>query len=252
MTSNVQLENGYTRIANELLEIIYGTNFNATQIKILLVVIRYTYGFNRKSHSISLTFLSNATGISKRYVSNELNKLISNNVILVKENYTVIKSRELRLNKNYSQWKGYRTILQQVNDTSTDEEPINTTDEQLFNTTDEQYFHQERKTKENIKEIYISLVDYLNLKANKNYKSTTKKTQSLIDARLREGFTLDDFKKVIDIKTVQWLNDPEMNKYLRPETLFGTKFESYLNEIILEVETELPAYGNSRGSDKRL
>lgn len=41
---------------------------------------------------------------------------------------------------------------------------------------------------------------------------------------------MEDFEKVIDTKTAQWLNDPIMNKFLRPETLFGPKFESYLNE----------------------
>ena len=81
------------------------------------------------------------------------------------------------------------------------------------------------------KNIYIveQIVDYLNEKCKTNYKSTTKKTKSLIKARLDEGFSLDDFKKVIDIKSKQWLNT-KMEEYLRPETLFGTKFESYLNK----------------------
>ena len=74
------------------------------------------------------------------------------------------------------------------------------------------------------------IVSYLNQKTNSSYKHTTKKTQNLIKARLNENFTIEDFKTVIDIKTKQWLNDSNMSKYLRPETLFGTKFESYLNE----------------------
>lgn len=79
-------------------------------------------------------------------------------------------------------------------------------------------------------EIVISVINYLNEKADKSYKSTTQKTKSLINARIKEGFTLDDFKKVIDTKTLQWKTNADMNKYLRPETLFGTKFESYLQE----------------------
>lgn len=78
--------------------------------------------------------------------------------------------------------------------------------------------------------IVISVINHLNEKADKNYKSTTQKTKSLINARLKEGFTLDDFKKVIDIKTQQWKFNADMNRYLRPETLFGNKFESYLQE----------------------
>ena len=77
---------------------------------------------------------------------------------------------------------------------------------------------------------YVEIVTYLNDVANKNYKSTTRKTKDLIKARWNEGFRLDDFKKVIDIKTREWKNDNHMNQYLRPETLFGTKFESYLNQ----------------------
>ena len=85
------------------------------------------------------------------------------------------------------------------------------------------------KTNSNNSSLYKEIIDYLNSKADTNYKHTTKKTQSLINARVKEGFTLEDFKAVIDIKTSTWKNT-EMEKYLRPETLFGTKFESYLNE----------------------
>lgn len=76
----------------------------------------------------------------------------------------------------------------------------------------------------------VDIVDYLNAKTNASYKSGTKKTKQLIQARLREGFTVEDFKKVIDLKSAEWLDDPHMSTYLRPETLFGTKFESYLNQ----------------------
>jgi len=77
--------------------------------------------------------------------------------------------------------------------------------------------------------IYSLVIDYLNLKANTNYKHTTPKTKKLIDARLKETFVLEDFKTVIDNKCKSW-KGTEWEKFLRPETLFGTKFESYLNE----------------------
>lgn len=79
---------------------------------------------------------------------------------------------------------------------------------------------------------------YLNQKTNSKFKFVEASTR-LINARLKEGFTVDDFKKVIDVKTTQWKNDPNMSKYLRPTTLFGTKFESYLNE---HNTNELPLY----------
>lgn len=71
------------------------------------------------------------------------------------------------------------------------------------------------------------IVDYLNVKAGTSYKATTDKTRRCINARLNEGWTIDDFKAVIDFKVSQWANT-DMAVYIRPETLFGTKFENYL------------------------
>ena len=85
------------------------------------------------------------------------------------------------------------------------------------------------KKKEKDNNIYSLVIDYLNKKANTNYRPTTKNTQSFINARLKEGYTVEDFKKVIDSKSKEWLNT-DFEKYLRPATLFGTKFENYLNE----------------------
>lgn len=76
---------------------------------------------------------------------------------------------------------------------------------------------------------YREVINYLNKQTGKQYKSTTKKNQTVIRARTDEGFTLDDFKKVIDNKVAEW-KGTDMEKYLRPETLFGTKFEGYLNQ----------------------
>ena len=78
-------------------------------------------------------------------------------------------------------------------------------------------------------EAIAEIVSYLNEILGTRYKPTTASTRKLINARLNEGFTVDDFKAVIDAKYAQWGNDPKMAEYLRPSTLFGTKFEGYLN-----------------------
>ena len=75
------------------------------------------------------------------------------------------------------------------------------------------------------------IVDYLNQKAGTSYKPNSKNTVKHINARLTDGFTVDDFKTVIDKKCAEW-KGTDMEQYLRPETLFGTKFESYLNAKI--------------------
>lgn len=73
------------------------------------------------------------------------------------------------------------------------------------------------------------IVSHLNSVTGSSYRSTTSKTRKLIAARLAEGFTVDDFKAVITKKAKEW-QDTDMAQYLRPETLFGTKFEGYLNQ----------------------
>ena len=72
------------------------------------------------------------------------------------------------------------------------------------------------------------IVSHLNAKANKKFRAETPDTKKHIKARLSEGFTVEDFKTVIDKKCAEWLGT-DMEQYLRPQTLFGTKFESYLN-----------------------
>lgn len=92
--------------------------------------------------------------------------------------------------------------------------------------------------------IVSEVVDYMNEKVGTSYKATTPKTQQLIIARVKEGFTLADFKTVIDKKVAEWGADGEMVQYLRPLTLFSTKFESYLNQQ--------SARGKPKGNTKRV
>lgn len=74
------------------------------------------------------------------------------------------------------------------------------------------------------------IIDYLNKRTGKKYSVKTKKTAQLIHKLLDNGFTVEDFERVIDIKCSQWLNNEKMNQCLRPRTLFSEKFEDYLNE----------------------
>lgn len=104
--------------------------------------------------------------------------------------------------------------------------PDNTTDNTTYITTDINNVGLNPTT-----DVYKEIINYLNDKLGTNYRVNSKKTQSLIKARLNEGFTVDDFKKVIDKKVFNW-NGTKWANYLRPETLFSNKFESYLNEQI--------------------
>ena len=224
-----QIEHGYTRIANELLEAIYNTKFNGTQFKIILCIIRYTYGFKRKSHDLSIGFISKATGVSRRYVSAELSKLIENKVVSVLQPHTDTTSRVLAINKDYSQWNISRTIIQQVNNSSTGEQIQDTTGEELFNTPDEQLFHQERKylKKEYKENIYRAVYEhYLSLNLVKHKKFTPSMEQAIKTAMKNNGYTIDDCKQLLD-RHKQMVEQTKDSQYpVRPRPLhefFGQK-----------------------------
>ena len=84
-------------------------------------------------------------------------------------------------------------------------------------------------------EISKKVISHLNEKTGSKYRSNTKSTLKHINARLNDGYKLDDFIVVIDKKSKEW-KETEFEKYLCPETLFGTKFEKYLNQKVLELK----------------
>ena len=73
-------------------------------------------------------------------------------------------------------------------------------------------------------------------------KPQAEKTRRFIKARWSDGFRLCDFEKVIRVKSQKWKSDPKMADFLRPETLFGTKFEGYLNEKVVENKPDEKEY----------
>lgn len=182
--ANPQKENGYTPISNELLEAIYNTQLNATQLKIIMVICRYTYGFNRKEHSLSESFISKAINISKRYVSLELNNLIDKKIITVMKPHTDTTPNILLFNKHYDEWYG-RTILPQVNNTSTGEQLINTTVEEQFHPPVEQYFHQDKQyIKQNLKQksaFEKSIDDFIEFRKKIKSPMTERAVELMVD-----------------------------------------------------------------------
>lgn len=93
----------------------------------------------------------------------------------------------------------------------------------------------EEKYKDEIKEI----IEYLNNKVGCRFRATSESNNKYIRARLNEGFTIDDFKTVVDNQVANWKNT-EWEQYLRPSTLFGNKFENYLNaKIKKSAQTEV-------------
>lgn len=87
-----------------------------------------------------------------------------------------------------------------------------------------------------------TIIEYLNLKAKKSFRATTKLYERHINARLSEGYTLEDFKHVIDVKCAEWMNT-DHEQYLRPDTLFApSHFDSYLNQKIVKAKPKSAIY----------
>ena len=143
-----QTENGFTRIANELMEVIPLYKFNGTQFRILFVVLRYTYGFQRKSHELSLTFIADSTGMHKQQIKRELDILIKNKVLIEEEPPSFNKSRIIQFNKNYKEWLISRQSAKTLTVNKKDDHTVS----ELAYPTVSELAYQERNNKENIKE----------------------------------------------------------------------------------------------------
>ena len=122
-----------------------------------------------------------------------------------------------------------RTVHGTYNDTST-----------LGGEEEEKEEEKEEETKTHASPPFREIIEYLNEKSDSCYRYTTSKTQELIRKRWKEGFRLDDFKTVIDKKVTEWIKHKEMSRYLRPETLFGNKFEGYLNQKVGDQDKKPP------------
>ena len=100
-----------------------------------------------------------------------------------------------------------------------------------------------------------TVIDYLNQKNGTAYRASSKKNKSLINARFSEGYSVDDFKKVIDIKTDEW-SETDMAKFIRPETLFGNKFDGYLNQVPIKkqspVGSRVPEWAKEEYDDSKV
>ena len=102
--ANPQKENGYTPIANEILDNIMKLKLNGTQFRIVMCVWRYTYGFSRKQHELSESFISKAIDVHKKQVQRELTELIKLKIIVVEREANFNQTRVLSFNKDYVNW----------------------------------------------------------------------------------------------------------------------------------------------------
>lgn len=168
-------------------------------------------------------YFADLYGVSKTTVQNWLKALFENNYISkeieYKEGSKEILHRYIRILEYPTQKNLHTPTQENLRDNNT-----------LINNTKNNMSISEKIP-------YSEIISYLNKVTNKKYK-VTQKWKDLIKARWNEGQRLDDFKKVINVKGSQWLNDSNMSKYLRPQTLFGNKFDDYLQEYREPTKTQ--------------
>jgi uncharacterized phage protein (TIGR02220 family) len=159
------------------------------------------------------------TGIEENKAYRLLKALQATGEIDIKSNnrFSIVTIR------NYEAYQGKNILSRQQNDNRA------TTKRQQMNTSNNLNNLNKQESLSGKPDVVGQVVEFLNLKAGKKFKKTTPGTRSHIQARVNEGFTLDDFKSVIEKKVSEW-GGTEMEKFLRPQTLFGPKFESYLNQ----------------------
>lgn len=207
-----------------------------------LLIYAIIYGFSQtedQTFNGSLQYLADWTNSTKQGVTKNLKALVEKGYIIKEDKYiNNVKFCEYYATKLDTVYNKVTQGIQQSLigyttkfNTGIKQSLTNNINDNIINKLDNII-----ELKDNVP--YKEVVDYLNNSAGTNYRASSKKTRELIKARINEGYTIEDFKVVIEKKTREWINDNKMKAYLRPETLFGTKFEGYLNQPVKELTTK--------------
>jgi len=237
-----QVEDGYTRLANELLEALCKWKCRNTDIRLVLAVFRLTYGIHgRKKARIENQQLADMTAMPIYKVCQVRRRLVKMKVIKVATSGNQ-RTLTYSFNKYYKTWKklppaATKTTGGKGSATSGNDDATGGNGTLL-----------KENIKDNLKENgaseppappppakiippYKKIIEYLNLLTGSSYNDQNESTRGQIRARFRTGYTEQDFYDVISVKTDQWLGDSKMTQYLRPDTLFRPrKFDAYLQE----------------------
>ena len=210
--ANPQLQNGYTKIANELLEAICRLNVSGNEMRILLYVIRRTYGFNRKFAEIPLSEISVAIGMRREHIQKALKKLAGRKIIEL-HTYCGTKSQTISIVKNYEEWTVESCASCLLPKLATVAKNGNTTVAKNGNTT----YKEKRKVlkKEEIKNpqgrygnVFLSDDEIIKLKNDYGESNVEKYIQKIDDYVQSSGKTYADYEATIR----KWLEDDNVQK----------------------------------------
>ena len=207
-----------------------------------LLIYAIIYGFSQtedQTFNGSLQYLADWTNSTKQGVTKNLKALVEKGYIIKEAKYiNNVKFCEYYATKFNTVYNSVAQGIQQslTGYTTKFNTPMQQSLTNNINDNIDNKLDNIIELKDNVP--YQEIVNHLNNSAGTNYRASSKKTRELIKARINEGYTLEDFKVVIEKKTREWINNNKMKGYLRPETLFGTKFEGYLNQPEKELTTK--------------
>lgn len=240
-----QIEDGYTRLANEILENIMKASLNGTQFRIVMAVWRYTYGFQRKEHDLSLTFLAKAIDASRGQVDRELTALIDRKIIIV-VGTGGRGSRVITFNKNHSEWidrplnSGLSANPSTVLSSTVSTEPSSTSrTKKESNKENKKETRQPKKYAED--STYFKMASYFHEKV-KAVAEAEGLNHLIVKADLQKW--ADEFRKLFEIDKVQdkhlirdvidWVtSDP----FWKVNVLSAKKFRDKFGELALKMKT---------------
>ena len=201
-----------------------------------LIVYSIIYGFTQGESQYftgSLQYLADWTNSTRQGVLKNLNSLLDKGLIEKIDTPTGVKYKTADVNLVNNSTEDVNLVTDNV------KQSLTTVKQSLHNNIDNNIednidSSNTEKSQSHVKEV----VSYLNKVCGTSFRTSTKDTKTFINARFKEGFSLQDFYKVIEYKYQQWgyapykfSNGHLSSEYLRPSTLFGNKFESYLHEV---------------------
>lgn len=231
------VENGFTRTANEIQDMMCRADLSGAQFRVLNAVIRLTYGYNKPSDRVTNTYLQELTGLSERSVRTALTSLEERHILVVEK---VGGMKQVSINKVISDWqldtgksaqmrrKSSEKTVQMCRATGTNAPKnrikcANTKDKRQL-TKDKDISRDESRPHPKRDELTTQafrVITYLNEQLGNRYPlKADGNVCKGIRARLSEGFTVEELQQVVDFKQAEWGNHPTMSQYLRPSTLF--------------------------------
>jgi phage replication O-like protein O len=221
--ANPQIEKGHTRIANEIIEQISKTDLNGTQMRIIMVIWRYTYGFSRKEYEMALTYLAEAINSTKSHVVKELTTLIDRKIVSV-VGIGPRRGRILSFNKNYDEWQGRATevsgtkkeVHKEIKETRSRKQKTYAEDSTYFKMAN--YFH------ENVSAVAKEAgVEHLVKKAN---------LQSWADD-FRKLLEIDEVDKRLAKEVMDWVTT---DSFWKTNVLSAKKFREKFSDLAIKMK----------------